>query len=87
MKEKMKKLIKVQFSILLIGTVFAWVNFGIELVDWLNERACSTGCSVGLVNPFKTPCFLGALFFLGAFIISAMMFKGVCKCCSGGKCE
>ena len=66
----MKKLIISQFVILLAGTVFAWTNFGIELVDWLNKRACSTGCAVGIVNPFLTPCFYGAIFFVVAFGLS-----------------
>jgi len=69
----MKKLITSQFIILLAGTLFAWVNFGIELSDWLNKRACSTGCAVGLTNPFLTPCFYGAIFFLIAFILSVLI--------------
>jgi hypothetical protein len=71
----MKKIITIQFIILLAGTLFVWTNFGIELFDWLNKRACTTGCAVGLVNPFLTPCFYGALVFLLAFILSALMFK------------
>ncbi len=71
----MKKLIWSEFFILLAGTIFAWTNFTIELIDWLNKRACSTGCAVGIVNPFLTPCFYGAVFFLIAFIISAMILK------------
>ena len=71
----MKKLIWSEFFILLAGAIFAWTNFGIELIDWLNKRACSTGCAVGIVNPFLTPCFYGAVFFLLAFIISAIILK------------
>lgn len=71
----MKKLIWAEFYILLAGTIFAWVNFGIELNDWLHKRACSTGCSVGLVNPFLTPCFYGAICFLIAFIVAALLLK------------
>ena len=71
-----KKLVIAQFIILLGGTVFAWTNFTIELVNWLNKRACTLGCAVGLVNPFLTPCFYGACFFTIAFIVSAfMLFK------------
>jgi hypothetical protein len=73
----MKKLALAQFIVLLAGTLFAWTNFGIELVDWLNKRACTTGCAVGLVNPFLTPCFYGAVVFLLAFILSAVMLKKV----------
>lgn len=71
----MKKLILTQFFILLAGTLFAWTNFSIELIDWINKRACTTGCAVGLVNPFLTPCFYGAIVFTMAFILSAMMMK------------
>ncbi len=71
----MKKIITAQFVILLAGTIFAWTNFGIELVDWLNKRACTTGCAVGLVNPFFTPCFYGAMVFALAFVLSAVMLK------------
>lgn len=71
----MKKLITAQFIILLAGTLFAWTNFGIELFDWMNKRACTTGCAVGLVNPFLTPCFYGAAVFALAFVLSAVMLK------------
>ena len=71
----MKKLILTQFFVLLAGTLFAWTNFTIELVNWLNKRACTTGCAVGLVNPFYTPCFFGAVFFTAAFILSALILK------------
>lgn len=73
----MKKIIKIQFGVLCLGTVFAWTNFIIELVDWLNKKACTTGCTVGLVNPFKTPCFFGALFFLLAFSLSVVLLNKI----------
>lgn len=71
----MKKLILTQFFVLLAGTIFAWFNFIVELINWLNNRACSTGCAVGIVNPFLTPCFYGAVVFTVAFVISAVMLK------------
>jgi hypothetical protein len=70
----MTKLIKTQFFILLLGTLFAWGNFGLELNNWLNDRVCTTGCAVG-ANPFVTPCFFGALFFTLAFVLSVSMLK------------
>jgi hypothetical protein len=73
----MEKIIKIQFGILLAGTIFAWANFGVELTDWIHKRACTTGCAIGLVNPFLTPCFYGAIFFLVAFILSALMIKKI----------
>lgn len=71
----MRKLIVTEFIILLAGTLFAWTNFIIELVRWMQKLACTTGCAVGLVNPFLTPCFYGAIFFTLAFIISAMLLS------------
>jgi len=71
----MKKLILSQFIILLLGVLFAWTNFTIELVDWLNKKACTTGCAAGTVNPFVTPCFFGAIFFTISFILSALILR------------
>lgn len=71
----MKKLIKIQFFVLFAGTIFAWGNFFVEFNDWIHERVCTTGCAVGLVNPFLTPCFYGAIVFLIAFILSVLMVK------------
>jgi hypothetical protein len=76
----MKKIVLSQFVILLAGTLFAWANFGIELVSWLNKRACTLGCPVApLTNPFLTPCFYGAIFFTAAFVLSAVILKKVQK--------
>jgi len=72
----MKKIILAQFIILLAGTLFAWFNFARELISWLNAQNCPTGCVSGLVNPFLTPCFYGAIFFALAFILSAILLKG-----------
>jgi hypothetical protein len=70
----MKKLVIAEFIILLIGALFAWANFGYELYTYLNNQECELGCAPG-VNPFLTPCFYGACFFLIAFILSAVMLK------------
>jgi uncharacterized protein (DUF2062 family) len=72
----MKKIIIAEFIVLLLGVVFAWGNFIYELVNWLNDKNCATGCSVSSVtNPFLTPCFFGALFFSAAFVLSAILLK------------
>jgi hypothetical protein len=71
----MRKIILIQFIVLLIGTVFAWFNFAQELINWLAKRACTTGCAIGLVNPFLTPCFYGAIFFTVAFILSILLVR------------
>lgn len=74
----MKKLAMSQFIILLIGTLFAWTNFGLELVNWLNDQECDLGCLlIATTNPFMTACFYGALFFTLAFIISAIILKKI----------
>lgn len=75
----MKKIILAQFIILLAGTLFAWVNFAMELVGWLEKRVCTTGCAVNAVNPFFTPCFYGAIFFTIAFILNVITLKNSVK--------
>jgi len=73
----MKKLIWTQFYLLLAGTLFAWFNFSIEFKDWINNEACTLGCSAGneVVNPFITPCFYGAIFFLLSFVLSCFILR------------
>lgn len=70
-----KKLIKIQFYILLLGTLFAWTNFGIEFVNWLNNKTNQFSCNPNIINPFLTPCFYGAIFFTIAFVLSALILK------------
>lgn len=71
----MKKIIKAQFWVLLLGTLFAWVNFTRELVAWLQLRTCPV-CTIGAnTNPFLTPCFYGAVFFTIAFVMSVMLIR------------
>ena len=71
----MKKIIKIQFFVLLVATIFGWSNFTIELFDWLNQKVCTTGCSISgeIKNPFLTPCFYGAIFFTLAFLLNLSM--------------
>jgi len=71
----MKKIIKTQFIVLLLGTLFAWGNFAWELISWINKKSCELGCSAPGTNPFLTPCFYGALFFTFSFILSAILLK------------
>lgn len=71
-----KKLILIQFIILLLGTIFAWINLGLETYSYLNQKPCQFSCTAGqVVNPIFTPCFYGALFFLTAFTLSAIMLN------------
>jgi hypothetical protein len=71
----MRKIIKIQFFVLLIATIFGWSNFSLELFDWLNQQACTTGCSATgeVTNPFLTPCFYGAIFFTIAFFLNLLL--------------
>lgn len=71
----MEKIIMYQFVVLLVGTLFAWINFIIEFVAWRRHKACTTGCTPGgkVVNPFLTPCFYGAIFFTIAFKLSMIL--------------
>jgi hypothetical protein len=75
----MRKLISAQFIILLIGTLFAWTNFAVELIAWLKKAPCPVGCTVSALpsNPFLAPCFYGALFFTAAFVLSEMLLKRI----------
>ena len=72
----MGKIVWAEFLVLLGGTLFAWSNFTLELIAWLNKKTCETGCTAGkVINPFLTPCFYGAIFFTIAFILSAVILK------------
>lgn len=62
-------LIKLEFVVLLAGTIYAWYNWYLVLVG-----KCKT-CSISVhENPFSSKCFWGALFFTGAFIVNILMF-------------
>jgi hypothetical protein len=69
----MKKLIWLQFVVLAVGVIFAWTNFAIELRTYLRGVINPYVCTQGVVNPFLTPCFYGALVFTGAFTVSLLM--------------
>lgn len=71
----MKKIIIAQFIILAIGTLFAFINFFLELMAWVNKKGCTTGCATPGINPFLTPCFYGALFFGASFVLSCILMK------------
>jgi len=71
----MIKLIKAQFLILCLGTIFAWANFGYEFVNWLNNKTNVFSCNPNITNPFYTPCFYGAIFFTIALVISILMLN------------
>jgi len=64
--------------LLLAGTMFAWSNFGYELFKFYNPSRTGDyiGCSgIVLTHPIFTPCFIGAVIYLGAFIVSLIINK------------
>jgi len=74
----MKKILIIQFFVLLAGMLFAWFNFSKELISYYANTSCAFGCAAG-VNPFLTPCFGGAVFFTIAFILHLILVKKASK--------
>ena len=70
----MKKIILIQFFVLLAGTIFAWFNFIKEWLAYSQSASCTIGCTAG-TSPFLTPCFGGAVFFTIALILSLILVK------------
>lgn len=71
----MDNIITYQFFVLLVGTLFSWSNFIMELVAWCKKIKCPIDCNCSKgSNPFKTPCFFGAIFFTISFVLSALMY-------------
>lgn len=63
--------------LLLAGTLFAWGNFAYQLYIFYQPRVGDyLGCSgVTDAHPIYTPCFIGAVIYLGAFIASLVIVK------------
>lgn len=68
-------IVLIQFWVLLGGTLFAWFNFGSELLNWKKGKIkCKRGrCTIKASNPFITPCFGGAVFFTVAFFLNLLL--------------
>jgi hypothetical protein len=57
--------IYVLVAVLVLGTIYSWYQFALVLA-----RRCDT-CSVSLQDsPFKSKCFIGALFFSVALVLA-----------------
>lgn len=57
--------LEILVGVLALGTIYAWYQFYKVVVN-----QCDT-CSVGLhQSPFKSKCFVGAVFFTLAFVLS-----------------
>ena len=60
--------------VLALGTIYAWYQFALVLA-----RQCDT-CSVDLKeNPFRSKCFVGAIFFSLGFVLAlnASLIQGL----------
>ncbi|PIR43081.1 hypothetical protein COV24_04595 [candidate division WWE3 bacterium CG10_big_fil_rev_8_21_14_0_10_32_10] len=73
--EKRLKQTKYLLWFLMGGTMFAWTNFSLELIKFINAGGGEiVGCSGALVtNPFLTPCFYGSALFLTAMIVAFIL--------------
>ena len=78
----LKKILKTQLFVLLLGTICAWTNFTIEVNQWLSQGRCEFGCPVFsevMLNPFLTLLFFSALFFSLSFILSILSWRMATK--------
>lgn len=75
--EKQKRHHKFLFWFLIGGNIFAWTNFFIILIRFLqNLGKPIIGCSGQITaNPLSTPCFTGSAIFLISLIISFLVFR------------
>lgn len=66
---------KYLFWFLIAGTIFAWYNVTKLLITFYSTApGPKIGCSgQALVNPYTTPCFIGASIFLLALIVSGVI--------------
>ncbi len=68
-------IIRIQFWVLLGGTLFAWYNFVSDLLNIKHGKIkCTSGrCTIKAGNPFLSRCFCGAIFFTAAFILNLLL--------------
>lgn len=63
--------------LLVAGTLFAWGNFAYETYRYLQPQPTPSAfsCPAGeaVPNPFTTSCFYGALIFLAALLVAALL--------------
>ncbi|MDD2934860.1 MAG: hypothetical protein PHX25_00075 [Candidatus Pacebacteria bacterium] len=61
--------LKILILVLSLGTLYAWYQFYQVLI-----KRCDT-CSVGLkASPFRSKCFVGAIFFTTALLLAIYSF-------------
>ena len=75
--EQFNRGLKKLLWLLVASTVFAWGNFGYEVIKFINRGAKpAIGCSGQLVtNPIYTPCFVGAAIFLISLIVGIVLHQ------------
>lgn len=66
-------------KVVLLGVIFAWGNFAYTVVMYcfsLINKTPFVGCSgVNASNPLTTPCFVGALIYTAAFLVTKKLKK------------
>lgn len=75
--EKRKKHQKILVIFLIVGTIFGWSNFILELCMFYifnNPTTCSGASSA---SPFLTACFYGSVIYLLSLISSLLAFKNL----------
>lgn len=73
------------FWFLAAGVIFAWVNVAREFAAFYTAKGAPVvGCSATLiVNPFTTPCFVGASIFLLSLLLTAVQYSRFSKSHTG----
>lgn len=62
------------------GTVFAYYNVAKEFIAYYGSKAEAIGCGGAVItNPFLTPCFIGAAFYLLTAITSGIIYSRLQK--------
>jgi hypothetical protein len=70
--ERRRRAVRQLTGMLVLGTLFAWGNFGYELYRYYQPHAGPYLSCSGTVaaHPVYTPCFVGALIYLTALVVA-----------------
>lgn len=73
--------VQYMFWFLAAGTIFAWVNVAREFVAFYTAQGKPVvGCSATpIVNPFSTPCFIGASIFVLALLVTGVYYSRISR--------
>lgn len=62
--------------LLVAGVLFAWGNVAYVVYNFYTPQGTKTGCSgLATSNPFTTPCFIGAVIYLLALLVSLWVLR------------